>query len=383
MRFKKLKIITTIFLLTFLFQQDAFEKFLENENKSFQDFDNSDFRDFDKFKKEITQDYEDYEEKEKREFEEFKNKVEQKWEEFLHPTNKVHVVYDKDLNGRKSIDFEKGEIKVEVIVDRKESIPEKEIKNKISNKVAELVTEKAEDDKPILNKQLTTKSGKEVNHKNAVNLSKNLIEENKVTKKEFKAKDGVVRIKHEIIIPLKKNHLNERAKRFESEVYKQSKKWKLDPAIVFAVMETESAFNPKAKSHIPAYGLMQLVPKSGGRDAYIHVYGKDKLLTSDYLYIPKNNIELGCAYLSKIRYQYFKGIKDDEVAMICSIPAYNTGIGNVSITLCGKPKLKPASEKANKLSPEQTYKKLVNNLKYEEARNYLKRVWERKNKYKS
>jgi len=68
--------------------------------------------------------------------------------------------------------------------------------------------------------------------------------------------------------------------------------------------------------------------------------------------------------------------------MICAIPAYNTGIGNVSITLCGAPKLKSASKKANLLSAEEAYKKLVRDLKYEEARNYLKRVWERKEKYK-
>ena len=83
-----------------------------------------------------------------------------------------------------------------------------------------------------------------------------------------------------------------------------------------------------------------------------------------------------------IRYKYFKGINNDEVAMICSIPAYNTGIGNVSITLCGKPKLKSATKKANQLSADEAYQKLVNDLKYEEARNYLKRVWERKERYK-
>ena len=53
----------------------------------------------------------------------------------------------------------------------------------------------------------------------------------------------------------------------------------------------------------------------------------------EYLYVPSNNVELGCAYLAKIRHQYFKSITDDERAYICAIPAYNTGIGNVAKAL--------------------------------------------------
>ena len=182
-------------------------------------------------------------------------------------------------------------------------------------------------------------------------------------------------------MPLKSDHVNIRADRYKQEVMKQSKRFNIDPIIAFAVMETESAFNPKAKSHIPAYGLMQLVPKSGARDAYLYVYKEDKFLDGDYLYQPRNNIELGCAYLSKIRHRYFKAIKDDERAYICAVPAYNTGIGNVAKALVNKPKLKPAAQKANSMSPDQLYKKLHKDLKYKEARDYLERVWSRKDKY--
>ena len=165
------------------------------------------------------------------------------------------------------------------------------------------------------------------------------------------------------------------------KVLKQSKRFNIDPIIAFAVMETESAFNPKAKSHIPAYGLMQLVPKSGARDAYLYVYKKDKFVDGRYLYQPEKNIELGCAYLSKIRHTYFKSIKDNEKAYLCAIPAYNTGIGNVAKALTGDTKLKAASKKANSMSPNQLYNKLHKDLKYKEARDYLERVWTRKDKY--
>jgi membrane-bound lytic murein transglycosylase C len=126
---------------------------------------------------------------------------------------------------------------------------------------------------------------------------------------------------------------------------------------------------------------MQLVPKSGARDAYQYVYDKDKFLGKRYLYKPNNNIELGCAYLAKIRYNYFKSIKDDEKAYMCSVAAYNTGIGNVAKALTGKGKLKPATDEANSMSSEKLYKTLRKDLKHKEARDYLERVWSKKDKY--
>ena len=83
----------------------------------------------------------------------------------------------------------------------------------------------------------------------------------------------------------------------------------------------------------------------------------------------------------KIRHHYFKSITDDERAYICAIPAYNTGIGNVAKALTNTTKLKPAAQKANSMSADQLYKKLIKDLKYKEARDYLERVWTRKDKY--
>ena len=263
-----------------------------------------------------------------------------------------------------------------------------ELKKKISDqklqrKLADILKAKGDDGKPMLNKQVVDKKGKTVTPATAKAYASELVANAPVATKTYKAKDGKKRTVYTVKIPMKSDHINTRADRYKQEVLKQSKRFNIDPIIAFAVMETESAFNPKAKSHIPAYGLMQLVPKSGARDAYLYVYKKDKFLDRDYLYKPGNNIELGCAYLAKIRHQYFKSIKDDERAYICTVPAYNTGIGNVAKALVNKPKLKPAAQKANSMSPDQLYKKLMKDLKYKEARDYLERVWTRKDKYTS
>jgi len=266
----------------------------------------------------------------------------------------------------------------------KEEAREKLVDKKLAKKISILMKIKTDDGKPLLQGQIADKTGKAVKESDAESFAAEAVKEQPVAMKTYKAKDGKERTVYTVKIPMKSDHLNIRANQYKEEVLKQSKLFNIDPIIAFAVMETESAFNPKARSHIPAYGLMQLVPRSGASDAYLYVYKKDKFVcTADYLYDPSNNVELGCAYLSMIRHKYFKSITDDERAYICVIPAYNTGIGNVAKTLTGDTKLKPASEKANSMSPEQLYYKLHKDLEHQEARDYLERVWTRKDKYRS
>ncbi len=265
-----------------------------------------------------------------------------------------------------------------------EEAREKLVDKKLAKKISILMKIKTDDGRPLLQGQIADKTGKAVKESDAESFAAEAVKEQPVAMKTYKAKDGKERTVYTVKVPMKSDHLNIRANQYKEEVLKQSKLFNIDPIIAFAVMETESAFNPKAKSHIPAYGLMQLVPRSGASDAYLYVYKKDKFVcTADYLYDPSNNVELGCAYLSMIRHKYFKSITDDERAYICVIPAYNTGIGNVAKTLTGDTKLKPASEKANSMSPEQLYYTLLKDLEHQEARDYLERVWTRKDKYRS
>ncbi|MBT3937464.1 murein transglycosylase domain-containing protein [Desulfobacula sp.] len=439
--------IFLVFAILFpVYSQETFEEFRKKQQQAQQQAFEDELSEFQNYVAEVTSQYDAYEQQQIREFEAFKKDVEEKWQDFKAPSKKEYVEYDDDLDSRASVDFEKGEITIEVIVEEEiptpdpepikkvektvpkqetkqapirqvtqekkkdtepkslKSIVEKtktpvsqkekpqqrspELKKKISDqklqrKLADILKAKGDDGKPMLNKQVVDKKGKTVTPATAKAYASELVANAPVATKTYKAKDGKKRTVYTVKIPMKSDHINTRADRYKQEVLKQSKRFNIDPIIAFAVMETESAFNPKAKSHIPAYGLMQLVPKSGARDAYLYVYKKDKFLDRDYLYKPGNNIELGCAYLAKIRHQYFKSIKDDERAYICTVPAYNTGIGNVAKALVNKPKLKPAAQKANSMSPDQLYKKLMKDLKYKEARDYLERVWTRKDKYTS
>ncbi len=366
---RKLLLVTLgIFLFT---SQGSYEDYKRSQNEAFSNYVDS-----------ITSMYVNYEMQEKQAFEDYKRKVLEKWDEFKSSTNKIYVNYSENMESRISVDYEAGTLLVEVVVDSRAS--KDDAREKIIKATKKVIKTKAGDGSSIVNNQIKTDKGITVKPSNIEETAEKIVKQKEVTSaKTVVANDGVKRKKYRVEIPLVKNHLSVRAEQFKDQVYKNSKRFDLDPAIVFAIIETESSFNPKARSHIPAYGLMQLVPKSGARDAYLYLYKEDKFLNKGYLYNPAKNIELGCAYLAKIRYVYFKDIRDDKKAFICAIPAYNTGIGNVSKTLSNTSNLSKASEAANRLDFDRLYNKLKNELKYEEARNYLVRVWERKDKYKS
>ena len=148
----------------------------------------------------------------------------------------------------------------------------------------------------------------------------------------------------------------------------------LDESLVFAIIETESSFNPMAKSGVPAYGLMQIVPGSAGKDATQQLFGKPQLLSPSYLYNSENNIEVGATYLNILYYKFLKGITDSESRLYCTIAAYNTGAGNVAKAFTGKRRLSKAIPKINAKSPQEVYQHLRLNLPYEETRNYLDKV---------
>ena len=101
-----------------------------------------------------------------------------------------------------------------------------------------------------------------------------------------------------------------RVAQFIPAVKKYSREFKVDPALVLAVMHTESHFNPLAQSHIPAFGLMQIVPNSAGKDVQRLIHKRNQAPSSSMLFNPDINIQHGCAYLHILNYRYLKAIKN-------------------------------------------------------------------------
>ncbi len=169
-----------------------------------------------------------------------------------------------------------------------------------------------------------------------------------------------------------KNHANKRAQQYASLVQHYAKRNQLSNSLVYAIIKTESNFNPYATSAAPAYGLMQLVPTTGGRDAFRFVKGEDRIPSRQYLFNARNNIELGTGYLKVINTRYFKTIRNPLSREYCMITAYNTGSGNVLKAFHSN--RNRAARIINSLSPGQVYQHLRNKLKHQEARRYLLKV---------
>ena len=185
--------------------------------------------------------------------------------------------------------------------------------------------------------------------------------------------------RHFVVFNMVQNHTRSQQSHYATQVKRQSKRFDIEAALIYAVIETESAFNPYAMSHIPAYGLMQIVPSSAGRDAYRFLYKKDGTPSKNYLFQADNNIEMGTVYLHLLFTRYLAKIRHPKSKEYCSIAAYNTGSGNVLKAFDSD--RQQAVTKINALKPDQVYRHLRTHLKYQEARHYLEKVTQKKQAY--
>jgi len=96
----------------------------------------------------------------------------------------------------------------------------------------------------------------------------------------------------------------------EKIVREAAERHHVDPALVRAVIETESNWNPKAYSHKGAGGLMQLIPTTAQRFGAYDVFN------------PQQNVDAGVKYLRTLLERY-NGNLDLALA------AYNAGEGAV------------------------------------------------------
>lgn len=177
-------------------------------------------------------------------------------------------------------------------------------------------------------------------------------------------------------ISLPNNSLTKRAQQYQPIAQQESEKFSVNPALVMAIMHSESAFRPEAKSHVPAFGLMQIVPTTAGHDVNLQVRNIDAPMREAELYQPPVNVETGTAYLHILDSKYLKNIKDEQSRLYCTIAAYNTGAGNVARAFNPdrSTNIRKAATTINQLTPQQVYQQLMTNLPYDETKNYLKKV---------
>lgn len=117
-----------------------------------------------------------------------------------------------------------------------------------------------------------------------------------------------------------------------------ARQYNLQPALLHAVITVESAYNPNAKSHANAHGLMQLIPATAQRFGVVDIYD------------PIQNLQGGAAYL-RFLLDYFGDVS-------LALAGYNAGEGAVR-------------KYGNKIPP------------YKETMNYVPKVLDYYQKYRA
>lgn len=145
---------------------------------------------------------------------------------------------------------------------------------------------------------------------------------------------------------------------FSEYVVKYSDEYELDKNLVYSIIKAESGFDHQAISPRDAKGLMQILDSTGE-------WAAEKIKIEDFessmLLEPETNIRIGCWYIAKLLDQYNQ---NTELALA----AYNAGSGNVSKWL------KDTSISKNG--------KTLDNIPFEETKNYVAKIKKYNNMYK-
>jgi len=370
----------------------------ESNTQSFEEYKKQQQAEYNNYLESETKAFDEYLRQEQQAFDNFKKEIENYWgkDDFITSTKKDWVEYSDDKKQRTDVDFENGTAEVEILLTETEAANPEIVKNELKDAVENLVNSKgktkdysseAEEpepllDEPVLEGQISNEEGKIVDPENSEEFAEEVVENQQLEVKEIIGEDGKSRYKVSLSLSLAPDHIKVRAEKVEQNVNQYAKQFGLAVELVYAVIHTESYFNPKARSFVPAFGLMQIVPKYAGRDAYYYLYKEDKLLPANYLYQSDKNIELGAAYLKLLMTRELKKIKDPECKQLCAIASYNTGAGNLSRAFTGKTNIRSASNQINKLDYDELYEFLSVNLPYDETRKYIKKVTERMKLYK-
>ncbi len=316
-------------------------------------------------------------------FEAFVGEISKKWgkKESKSASQKVYVKYTDSYKSRALVDFEKGEITVETIDSQN---PKESLKKAI---VTTLLT-------PENPEGVDLYSDKEVSFQGKPYLA-GLVKdhEQKVVLYEWRAgryadylinnqlktRTADAQIVHYVHFHMTREYNRVKSAKYGDIVKKYARLHGVSEALVLAIIQSESSFNPYAVSSIPAYGLMQVVPQSAGRDAHRGLHGRDGVPTRSQLFDPDTNVRYGTMYLKILHTRYLAGIRNPQSLEYCVIAAYNTGSGNVLRTFDGN--RARAVDKINAQPPQEIYRKLRTSLPYEETRNYLRKVTEAKRNF--
>jgi membrane-bound lytic murein transglycosylase C len=325
----------------------------------------------------IERQWDEIEEQQRRELQELKRRIDLLWGESGGiSTKKNWIDYDESFSVRSNIDFKNGTIEIDALIPLNVSNPYEKAKQKIAEKMVICFIAKGFEQRGILTNQLKSSKGLYVTSKNFNNyIQSDLFPKIDKAPISITGNDGNTRLKFGARISLVPDHLRIRAEKHRNTVQVNAAHLSLEPQLIMAVIHSESYFNPFARSHAGAYGLMQVIPRYAGREAYRFIYKQDRIITPPYLYQPVNNITLGSVYLYLLYNKHFADIQGRDKRLYLSICGYNWGPNAIRQKIIQR-------YKVSFMSSDELYR-LLRYRTPKETSDYLKRVTERSRIYNS
>ena len=297
------------------------------------------------------------------------------------PDKKKYVKYTNDYQARTLVDFEQGLVRVETLAS---NAPLASLQEAITTTLLTTADPSKTDifssdapnveGVPFLYPQVLDHDGTVVRYRwRAERYAKYLV----ANKLQQTNQDG--KQVYAVEFNLVEQHQHLRQEKYSEYVLAAAQRYNLEPALIYGIIETESSFNPYAVSPANAYGLMQVVPATAGKDVYNLIKKRSDEPSKETLFSPEHNIDIGSAYLHILQTRYLVKVSNKLSQEYSMISAYNGGTGNVLKTFDSD--RSKAMDKINQTSASQVYQKLRYDHPRAESQKYLEKVTKAKANY--
>ncbi|MDC5704271.1 membrane-bound lytic murein transglycosylase MltC [Vibrio europaeus] len=316
----------------------------------------------------------------------FSGNIEKRWGrgEIKFAGKSNYVKYIDNYLSRSEVNFDKGLITIETV---SPTDPKRHLKNAI---VTTLLTPDDPANVDLFSSKDVKLEGQPFLYRQVVDQDKKAIQwswrasrfADYLIANKLKVKNVDFKKAYYVEIPMVEEQFEIRSYKYADIVQRASRKYDIPEDLIYAIIKTESSFNPYAVSWANAYGLMQVVPKTAGKDVFKLVKKKSGQPSPEYLFNPENNIDTGTAYFYILKNRYLKDVSHPLSLEYSMISAYNGGTGGVLNTF-NRNDRKRAMRDLNSLQPNQVYWALTKKHPNAEARRYLEKVTKFKKDFNS
>ncbi|MDC5851190.1 membrane-bound lytic murein transglycosylase MltC [Vibrio europaeus] len=316
----------------------------------------------------------------------FSGNIEKRWGrgEIKFAGKSNYVKYIDNYLSRSEVNFDKGLITIETV---SPTDPKRHLKNAI---VTTLLTPDDPANVDLFSSKDVKLEGQPFLYRQVVDQDKKAIQwswrasrfADYLIANKLKVKNVDFKKAYYVEIPMVEEQFEIRSYKYANIVQRASRKYDIPEDLIYAIIKTESSFNPYAVSWANAYGLMQVVPKTAGKDVFKLVKKKSGQPSPEYLFNPENNIDTGTAYFYILKNRYLKDVSHPLSLEYSMISAYNGGTGGVLNTF-NRNDRKRAMRDLNSLQPNQVYWALTKKHPNAEARRYLEKVTKFKKDFNS